>query len=121
MDFAINIRSAVCAFWLCPSVGQLLTVLNASLALVLRRCIVLALRYSERYRSFPGEIVALQGAPINGSKLNRSRHEAMPKQNRRTVLMIERGPRVMWRIINAIYEEYCQARFNEMLRLNGVK
>jgi hypothetical protein len=25
----------------------------------------------------------------------------------------------MWHIINAIYEEYCQARLDEMLKLNA--
>jgi hypothetical protein len=28
---------------------------------------------------------------------------------------------VMWQIINAIYEEYCQARLDEMLKLDAVK
>jgi len=27
----------------------------------------------------------------------------------------------MWRIINAIYEDYCQARLDEMLKLDAVK
>jgi len=27
----------------------------------------------------------------------------------------------MWHIINAIYEEYCQARVDEMLKLEAVK
>ena len=27
----------------------------------------------------------------------------------------------MWRIINALYEEYCQARLDEMLKLDAVK
>jgi hypothetical protein len=31
------------------------------------------------------------------------------------------GIRVMWRIINALYEEYCQARLDEMLKLDVVK
>jgi len=31
------------------------------------------------------------------------------------------GIRVMWRIINAIYEDYCQARLDEMLKLDAVK
>jgi hypothetical protein len=31
------------------------------------------------------------------------------------------GIRVMWHIINAIYEEYCQARLDEMLKLDVVK
>jgi hypothetical protein len=29
--------------------------------------------------------------------------------------------RVMWHIINAIYEEYCQAKLDEMLKLDAVK
>ena len=31
------------------------------------------------------------------------------------------GYRVMWRIINTLYEEYCQARLDEMLRLDAGK
>jgi hypothetical protein len=31
------------------------------------------------------------------------------------------GDSVMWQIINAIYEEYCQARLDEMLKLDVVK
>jgi len=27
----------------------------------------------------------------------------------------------MWHIINALYEEYCQARLHEMLKLEAVK
>jgi len=27
----------------------------------------------------------------------------------------------MWTIINALYEEYCQARLDEMLRIDAVK
>jgi len=27
----------------------------------------------------------------------------------------------MWQIINALYEEYCQARLDEMLKLGAVK
>jgi len=27
----------------------------------------------------------------------------------------------MWRIINALYEEFCQARLDEMLKLDAVK
>jgi hypothetical protein len=34
---------------------------------------------------------------------------------------VDRGFRVMWRIINALYEEYCQARLDEMLKLDAVK
>jgi hypothetical protein len=34
---------------------------------------------------------------------------------------VDRGFSVMWHIINAIYEEYCQARLDEMLKLDAVK
>jgi hypothetical protein len=34
---------------------------------------------------------------------------------------VDKGTRVMWLIINAIYEEYCQARLDEMLKLDVVK
>lgn len=43
--------------------------------------------------------------------------------NRETLAFIgwtDRGL-VMWHIINAIYEEYCQARLDEMLKLDAVK
>jgi len=32
-----------------------------------------------------------------------------------------RGSRVMWHIINALYEDYCQARLDEMLKLGALK
>lgn len=45
----------------------------------------------------------------------------MPKQKGRSLHQVERGPRVMWIIINALYEEYCQAQLDEMLRVDAVK
>jgi hypothetical protein len=50
--------------------------------------------------------------------------EAMKRSRNRTVLGfdgVDRGFRVMLRIINALYEEYCQARLDEMLLVNAVK
>jgi hypothetical protein len=32
-----------------------------------------------------------------------------------------RGSPVMWHIINALYEDYCQARLDEMLKLDALK
>jgi hypothetical protein len=48
-------------------------------------------------------------------------HDAIQKQKGRSLHRVERGSRVMWRIINALYEEYCQARLDEMLKLDAVK
>lgn len=48
-------------------------------------------------------------------------HEAILKQTGPTLHQVDRGPHVMWTIINALYEEYCQARFDEMLRIDAVK
>ena len=48
-------------------------------------------------------------------------HEAIRKQKGRSLHRVDRGFRVMWHIINAIYEEYCQARLDEMLKLDAVK
>ncbi|MGY3370209.1 hypothetical protein ACVWZL_007358 [Bradyrhizobium sp. GM2.4] len=47
--------------------------------------------------------------------------EAIPKQKGRSLHRVERGPRVMWIIINALYEEYCQARLDEMLLVDAAK
>jgi hypothetical protein len=47
--------------------------------------------------------------------------EAIPKQKRRSLHRVDRGFQVMLRIINALYEEYCQARIDEMLRVDAVK
>jgi len=43
------------------------------------------------------------------------------KQSGPSLHRVDRGFRVMWRIINDLYEEYCQARLDEMLRLDAVK
>ncbi|OSJ16709.1 hypothetical protein BST63_11265 [Bradyrhizobium canariense] len=48
-------------------------------------------------------------------------HEAIPKQKGPNLQLVDRGSRVMLRIINALYEEYCQARLDEMLRVDTVK
>jgi hypothetical protein len=48
-------------------------------------------------------------------------HEAILKQNGTSLHQVDRGPHVMWTIINALYEEYCQARLDEMLRIDAVK
>jgi hypothetical protein len=73
-------------------------------------------------RAFPGEIDALRdvGRPMSSKPICRG-HEAIPKQNGPSFHQVDRGFRVMLRIINALYEEYCQARLDEMLRLDAVK
>jgi len=43
------------------------------------------------------------------------------KQSGTSLNQVDRGPHVMWTIINALYEEYCQARLDEMLRIDAVK
>ena len=48
-------------------------------------------------------------------------HETIPKQNHPSLGRVDRGSQIMWRIINALYEEYCQARLDEMRRLDAVK
>jgi hypothetical protein len=49
------------------------------------------------------------------------RHEAILKHRPHSLHPVDKGIRVMWRIINAIYEDYCQARLDEMLKLDAVK
>jgi hypothetical protein len=34
---------------------------------------------------------------------------------------VDKGISAMWHIINELYEEYCQARVDEMLKLEAVK
>jgi len=48
-------------------------------------------------------------------------HEAILKQTSPSLHQVDRGHHVMWTIINAVYEEYCQARLDEMLRIDAVK
>jgi hypothetical protein len=48
-------------------------------------------------------------------------HEAILKQTGPTLHQVDKGPHVMWTIINALYEEYCQARLDEMLRIETAK
>jgi hypothetical protein len=43
------------------------------------------------------------------------------KQSGTSLNQVDRGFHVMWTIINALYEEYCQARLDEMLRIDAVK
>jgi hypothetical protein len=45
-------------------------------------------------------------------------HEAIRKQKDLSIHRVDKGIRVMWHIINAIYEDYCQARLDEMLKLD---
>lgn len=47
--------------------------------------------------------------------------EMIRKQRGLSLHQVDRGFSVMWHIINAIYEEYCQARLDEMLKLDAVK
>lgn len=54
------------------------------------------------------------------SKLFSRGREAILKQKGRSLHRVEREL-VMWIIINAIYEEYCQVRLDEMMRVNAVK
>jgi hypothetical protein len=60
----------------------------------------------------PGKLMRCgrQSKPYSGC------HEAIPKQMGPSLYQVDRGLRVMLRIINALYEEYCQARIDEMLR-----
>ena len=55
------------------------------------------------------------------SKPYRRCDEAIPKQMGPSLYQVDRGLRVMLRIINALYEEYCQARIDEILRVDAVK
>lgn len=55
------------------------------------------------------------------SKPNGVCREAIPKQKGPSLHRVDRGFQVMLRIINALYEEYCQARLDEMLRVDAVK
>ena len=48
-------------------------------------------------------------------------HEADLKQRGPSLRWVDRGFLVMWRIINALYEDYCQARLDEMLKLGALK
>ena len=50
-------------------------------------------------------------------------HDRRKKVRRDRRLSIKRiGPRsAMWRTINALYEDYCQARLDEKLKLDVVK
>lgn len=55
------------------------------------------------------------------SKPNCPGHEAVLKQSGPSLHRVDRGTSAMWHIINAIYEDYCQARLDEMLKLDAVK
>jgi hypothetical protein len=48
-------------------------------------------------------------------------HEAIRKQRHPSLCRVDKGISAMWRIINALYEDYCQARLDEMLKLDAVK
>lgn len=49
-------------------------------------------------------------------------NEAVLKQSGPSFHRVDgQGIRVMWYIINAIYEEYCQAKLDEMSKLDAVK
>ncbi len=48
-------------------------------------------------------------------------HEAVLKQSGPSLCKVDKGITAMWHIINALYEDYCQARLDEMLKLDAVK
>jgi hypothetical protein len=69
----------------------------------------------------PRKLCAAGCAKAVSSKPYGRSHEAILKQTGPSFHQVDRGSHVMWTIINALYEEYCQARLDEMLRIDAVK